>query len=251
MEIKAALARIADRNDLSLEEMQDVMGQIMGGEATDAQITELKAKLDGLGLQASALSGHSDLTTAEGVVDGKKAVDLCTKLGLSIMNTACSPRRSVAKPPRAAPMARIVQAQGLADLGERAVAVVVEQEVTARVARLFEIVVHDLRRLIELAERIGQARVQVGAEIGVGNVGQVLDKGPDLAVAPPAVAAHDQCIGVGNRIPERFRVLARQHPPGDIREGDRDHDPWRFAIECLITGGLHNFWQGFAVGATS
>jgi sugar phosphate isomerase/epimerase len=33
-------------------------------EATDAQITELKAKLDGLGLQASALSGHSDLTTA-------------------------------------------------------------------------------------------------------------------------------------------------------------------------------------------
>jgi sugar phosphate isomerase/epimerase len=57
-------------------------------EATDAQITELKAKLDGLGLQASALSGHSDLTTAEGVVDGKKAVDLCTKLGLSIMNTA-------------------------------------------------------------------------------------------------------------------------------------------------------------------
>jgi L-ribulose-5-phosphate 3-epimerase len=57
-------------------------------EATDAQITELQAKLDGLGLQASALSGHSDLTTAEGVVDGKKAVDLCTMLGLTIMNTA-------------------------------------------------------------------------------------------------------------------------------------------------------------------
>ena len=38
MEIKAALARIADRKDLSLEEMQDVMGQIMTGAATDAQI---------------------------------------------------------------------------------------------------------------------------------------------------------------------------------------------------------------------
>jgi anthranilate phosphoribosyltransferase len=38
MEIKAALGRIADRKDLSLEEMQDVMGQIMGGDATDAQI---------------------------------------------------------------------------------------------------------------------------------------------------------------------------------------------------------------------
>ncbi len=57
-------------------------------EATDAQIAEIKAKMSQLGLQASALSGHSDLTTAEGVVDGKKAVDLCTKLGLSLMVTA-------------------------------------------------------------------------------------------------------------------------------------------------------------------
>ena len=38
MDIKAALSRIADRQDLSLEEMQDVMRQIMTGEATDAQI---------------------------------------------------------------------------------------------------------------------------------------------------------------------------------------------------------------------
>jgi anthranilate phosphoribosyltransferase len=38
MEIKKALARIADRQDLSLEEMQDVMGEIMTGAATDAQI---------------------------------------------------------------------------------------------------------------------------------------------------------------------------------------------------------------------
>ncbi len=57
-------------------------------EATETQIAEIKAKLDRLGLKASALSGHSDLTTAEGVVAGKKAVDLCQKLGLNIMNTA-------------------------------------------------------------------------------------------------------------------------------------------------------------------
>jgi anthranilate phosphoribosyltransferase len=38
MEIKAALAIIAERQDLSLEQMQDVMGQIMAGEASDAQI---------------------------------------------------------------------------------------------------------------------------------------------------------------------------------------------------------------------
>ena len=38
MDIKTALARIADRQDLSLAEMQDVMGQIMTGAASDAQI---------------------------------------------------------------------------------------------------------------------------------------------------------------------------------------------------------------------
>lgn len=57
-------------------------------DATDEQIAEIKAKLDKLGLKASVLSGHSDLTTADGVVVGKKAVDLCRKFGLAIMNTA-------------------------------------------------------------------------------------------------------------------------------------------------------------------
>ena len=38
MDIRQALARVADRSDLSLEDMQAVMGQIMNGEATDAQI---------------------------------------------------------------------------------------------------------------------------------------------------------------------------------------------------------------------
>lgn len=57
-------------------------------EATGAQIDEIKAKMAKLGLQASCLSGHSDLTTAAGVADGKKAVILCQKLGLNLMNTA-------------------------------------------------------------------------------------------------------------------------------------------------------------------
>jgi len=38
MEIRAALARIADRQDLERKEMQDVMEQIMSGAASDAQI---------------------------------------------------------------------------------------------------------------------------------------------------------------------------------------------------------------------
>ncbi len=56
--------------------------------ASDAQLAEIKAKLAHWGLTPSALSGHSDLTTAEGVVVGKQAVDLCEKFGLRIMNTA-------------------------------------------------------------------------------------------------------------------------------------------------------------------
>jgi len=38
MDIRQALALVADRRDLSLEDMKAVMGQIMNGEATDAQI---------------------------------------------------------------------------------------------------------------------------------------------------------------------------------------------------------------------
>lgn len=44
--------------------------------------------LNRLGLIAVSLSGHSDLTTKEGVVIGKQAVDLCHRLGIDLMNTA-------------------------------------------------------------------------------------------------------------------------------------------------------------------
>jgi len=57
-------------------------------EATDEQIADIRARLDRWGLRVSALSGHSDLTTPEGLVDGKKAVDLCPRLGVNLMNTA-------------------------------------------------------------------------------------------------------------------------------------------------------------------
>ena len=57
-------------------------------EATPRTSRTIKAKLAHWGLNASSLSGHSDLTTAEGLVDGKKAVDLCPQLGHHLMNTA-------------------------------------------------------------------------------------------------------------------------------------------------------------------
>ncbi len=57
-------------------------------EATEAQIVTIKSSLDKAGLRISALAGHSDLTTPEGLVDGKKAVDLCPRLGVNLMTTA-------------------------------------------------------------------------------------------------------------------------------------------------------------------
>jgi L-ribulose-5-phosphate 3-epimerase len=41
-----------------------------------------------LGLVAISLSGHSDLTTKDGLTLGLKALDLCERMGIDIMNTA-------------------------------------------------------------------------------------------------------------------------------------------------------------------
>jgi sugar phosphate isomerase/epimerase len=57
-------------------------------DAGDAYIESLKARLAQLGLTVQVLSGHSDLTTAHGVEVGRKAVDHCVRLGISLMNTA-------------------------------------------------------------------------------------------------------------------------------------------------------------------
>ena len=82
-----------------------------------------------------------------------------------------------------------------------------------------EVLVHDGRRLIELAEGIGQARVQVGAEIAVGNIGQFLDERANLLEPPAAIGAHDQWPGVGNGIPEGLGVLPGKHATADIGKG--------------------------------
>lgn len=57
-------------------------------DASDGDIADLKATLARLGLTPLVLSGHSDLTTAHGLEVGRKAVDLCTRLGVSVLSTA-------------------------------------------------------------------------------------------------------------------------------------------------------------------
>jgi L-ribulose-5-phosphate 3-epimerase len=57
-------------------------------EATDEDLTALAGRVRGHGLTPSALSGHSDLTTEEGLSRGVRALGLCTALGVGVMNTA-------------------------------------------------------------------------------------------------------------------------------------------------------------------
>jgi len=54
----------------------------------DAPVGEVRAKLDGYGLTAVSISGHSDLTTKEGLAHGIKAVRWASDYGLPIVNSA-------------------------------------------------------------------------------------------------------------------------------------------------------------------
>ena len=54
----------------------------------DAPGDEVRARLEGYGLTAISLSGHSDLTTKEGLEHGVKAVRWAADYGLPILNTA-------------------------------------------------------------------------------------------------------------------------------------------------------------------
>ena len=49
---------------------------------------EVRGKLDRLGLEAVSISGHSDLTTAEGLEHGLAVVEWARRYGLPIVNTA-------------------------------------------------------------------------------------------------------------------------------------------------------------------
>src|SRR4029079_5868243 len=54
----------------------------------DEDPTAVRRKLEGYGLEAVSLSGHSDLTTRDGLDHGIKAVRWAADYGLSIVNMA-------------------------------------------------------------------------------------------------------------------------------------------------------------------
>jgi L-ribulose-5-phosphate 3-epimerase len=57
-------------------------------EADAKTLGRIQRMMNKLGLISLSLSGHSDLTTKDGLKDGLKAVDLCERMGIEIMNTA-------------------------------------------------------------------------------------------------------------------------------------------------------------------
>ena len=57
-------------------------------EADAKTLGQIQRMMNKLGLMFLSLSGHSDLTTKDGLKDGLKAVDLCERMGIEIMNTA-------------------------------------------------------------------------------------------------------------------------------------------------------------------
>jgi L-ribulose-5-phosphate 3-epimerase len=60
----------------------------------DADPASVRSKLDGHGLTAVSLSGHSDLTTRDGLAHGIKAVEWAGRYGLPVMNTAVGGHQS-------------------------------------------------------------------------------------------------------------------------------------------------------------
>lgn len=57
-------------------------------DADGKTVGQVQRMLNQLNLIPIGLSGHSDLTTKEGLADGLRALDLCERMGIGIMNTA-------------------------------------------------------------------------------------------------------------------------------------------------------------------
>jgi L-ribulose-5-phosphate 3-epimerase len=115
----------------------------------DAPPTEVRALLQRYGLEAVSLSGHSDLTTREGVEHGIKAVRWAADYGLPIVNTAVGGHQS-ADENEAAFLGNIGE---VADAAENA-GVVVALEIHGDIMASSDVT-------IPLLEKIGRSSIRV------------------------------------------------------------------------------------------
>jgi sugar phosphate isomerase/epimerase len=110
---------------------------------------EVRRLLDGYGLEAVSLSGHSDLTTPEGLEHGVKAVRWAADYGRPIMNTAVGGHQSADENEAAF----LANAGELADAAE-SVGVVVALEIHGDIMASSDVT-------IPLLEKIGRDSVKV------------------------------------------------------------------------------------------
>ena len=120
----------------------------------DADTGELRARLEHYGLEPVVLSGHSDLTTDEGLAYGIKAVEWCANYGLPVMNTAIGGHASQEENESAF----LANIEALANAAEDAgvdVALEIHGDIMASGART-----------LPLLERIGHPRIKVAYDTG-------------------------------------------------------------------------------------
>lgn len=77
-------------NFVELTSIIDYTEHIVPERMNDNEIDQLKVKLDKFGLEALALSGHSDLTTQEGCDHLEAVIELAGELGAQVVNTGIS-----------------------------------------------------------------------------------------------------------------------------------------------------------------
>ncbi|SKZ26897.1 Uncharacterised protein [Mycobacteroides abscessus subsp. abscessus] len=102
-----------------------------------------------------------------------------------------------------------------------------------------------LRRLVVLAEGVGQARVRIAGDEGVGDTRHLSDIGPHLRGAQGTVETHRDGPGVPDGIPECLGDLAGQRPAGRIGNSARDDD--RPAPPALLEQRLDGEHRRFGI----
>ena len=82
---------------------------------------------------------------------------------------------------------------------------------------------HVFRRLVILAELVGQAGVRIGAHQRVGDAADIGDMGAKIFGAERAVESDGDRLRMPHRVPERFRQLPGKQAAGLVGDGAGDH----------------------------
>ncbi len=88
---------------------------------------------------------------------------------------------------------------------------------------------HEFRAFVVAAEFVGQAGVRIGADQRVGDARELRDVRAHLLGAERAVQSDRERRRVAHRVPERFRRLPGEQPPGAVGDGAGDHHRQRAA----------------------